>query len=437
MNSSQKFSYHAMLFFSSIIGVLVFASHTFSASETQVVFTVHAGDVARIDTPIVVELPKALIHAMNASPEGWTLKEMMGDEQRVTTSQLLASEPPQLAWVLNGETAAQAKRRFVYSNIATSAEKKSAHADDEGITVLDDNGQLEIRCNSKPVLQYHMAHVAPPAGADAKYGRSGYIHPVWTPGGAIVTDEFPPDHLHQDGIFLAYTKTAFEGRQPNFWDLLGGTGFVRHAEKLTVIEGPVCGGFRVRHEHVDNGVEGGKVALDEEWDVRVWKTTDDHSLPVFRFDITSSIRCASESPLELPTYHYGGMAIRGARNWVMDDVAMVTAAGQNRIDGNHARVPWVDLSGKIAGNDSSGWAGMSIFTDPQNFRFPEPVRLHPTMPYFVYTPSVLGDWSIEPGTMHVSRYHYLVHDGKLNFTETNRIGEEIAHPPQVDVAVVQ
>ena len=28
-------------------------------------------------------------------------------------------------------------------------------------------------------------------------------------------------------------------------------------------------------------------------------------------DITSRVSCAGESPLKLPEYHYGGMAIRG------------------------------------------------------------------------------------------------------------------------------
>lgn len=433
-----------MLFLTSTIGVMLFAANTFAASDTQAVFTVHAGDVTRIDSPIVVDLPAALIRSMKVSPEGWTLSEVIGKERHAVASQLLPGEPPQLAWVLAGETAAKATRLFIYTNIDSPAEKADDAAKDQGITVVDDESHLEVLSGGKPVLRYHMAHVAPPEGADAKYGRSGYIHPVWTPGGAIVTDEFPPDHLHQDGIFLAYTKTAFEGREPNFWDLLGGTGFVRHADKRGVTEGRVCGGFRVRHEHVDNGVEGGKVALNEEWDVRVWRTADDASQSVYRFDITSSIGCASASPLKLPTYHYGGMAIRGARNWVLDDVALVTAEGQNRIDGNHARVPWVDLSGKITddrggkdNNSGDGWAGITVFTDPRNFRFPEPVRLHPTMPYFVYTPSVLGDWSIEPGMTLVSRYHYLVHDGKLNSEAANRLWQDIADPPKVEMAVVQ
>src|SRR5206468_3991280 len=114
------------------------------------------------------------------------------------------SQAARLWWAASGTTAAGAKRTY-------RLEKGEAAAQ-TGITVIDSPAAVEARSGDKPLLRYNKAHVEPLEGVNPKYGRSAHLHPVWTPGGAIVTDELPPDHLHQSGIFLAYTKTEFEGR---------------------------------------------------------------------------------------------------------------------------------------------------------------------------------------------------------------------------------
>jgi len=73
-------------------------------------------------------------------------------------------------------------------------------------------------------------------------------------------------------------------------------------------------------------------------------------------------------------------------------------------------------------------AGIVLMTHPDNFRFPEPLRIHPTMPYMVYTPSFLGDWEIVPGRPHVSRYRFIIHDGELPPERIERAWRDFAHP---------
>jgi hypothetical protein len=48
---------------------------------------------------------------------------------------------------------------------------------------------------------------------------------------------------------------------------------------------------------------------------------------------------------------------------------------------------------------------------PDNFRSPQPVRLHPNMPYFSLVPQQLGEFAIEPGKPYVSRFRFVVTDG--------------------------
>ena len=59
------------------------------------------------------------------------------------------------------------------------------------------------------------------------------------------------------------------------------------------------------------------------------------------------------------------------------------------------------------------FTGIAILCHPENFRAPQPMRLHPKEPFVCYAPSQLGDWAIEPGRPYVSRYRFVVKDGKL------------------------
>lgn len=395
-----------------------------TAAEQAIRFLVESGISARSDCPITVALPEDVVEVAKI----WTLAELKDGERIPTPHQFLGRKQAVVAWILAGDTPAKTIRTFEFRK----PDKASQAGQDpkQLVTAVSEAGVLHLRHRGRPVFDYHVARVEPPEGIDSKNGRSGHIHPVWTPGGEIVSDEHPPDHPHQDGIFLAYTKTEFQGRQPNFWDLFGGTGFVRSGDVLERYDGPVCGGFRTQLEHVARHDGADTVALIEEWDVCCWNTGGEKS---WRFDLTSRIRCATDQPLVIKEYHYGGMAFRGGRTWIGDNVLFTTADGKTREAGNHTRVPWVDLSGTTGGKRS----GMTICTDPGNFRYPEPVRLHPTMPYFVFTPAVLGDWSIEPGKTHVSRYHYQVHDGDFQRDDADRQWAEISDPPRVAVRVTK
>ena len=378
--------------------------------------TVEAGKSPRKDTPVSLAVP-----GLPEEVPALRLVETTGGKATPVPSQLEPGTPPRLWWILAGETPAAGRRTFEW--------RAGPAVPGIEVRVTEAEGALEVRRGDAKILRYNAAHVPAPPGVDERYGRGAFIHPVWTPGGAVVTDQFPPDHLHQDGIFLAYTKTEFEGRRPNFWDLLGGTGRVRFAAREATTGGPVFGGFRVRHEHVDLGVPGGKVALVETWDVRVWNVGGEEA-GSWVFDLTSVLRTASGVSLKLPEYHSGGLAMRGARDWKGDRCRFRTSEGLDRPAGNHTRARWCDLSGRSGGR----WSGATLMTHPGNFRFPEPIRIHPDMPYMVYSPSFLGDWEIRPGADHVTRSRWFIHDGELRVEEAERLWGDFAEPPEVRAA---
>jgi hypothetical protein len=243
-----------------------------------------------------------------------------------------------------------------------------------------------------------------------------------------VTDQFPPDHAHQSGIFLANVKTEFEGRSPDFWNLLGGTGRVRFKQIKKITEGPIFGELIVEHEHVDHSAPvdsapNGKVAMLETWAVRVWNLNDPK--PAFWVcDITSQATCATSSPIQMKEYHYGGMALRGAREWIPANCRFLTSEGKDRIEGNHTRPRWCDLSGNVKDQP----VGITLMTQTKNFRFPEPLRIHPKMPYMVYSPAYLGDWDLVPGQSTLSQYRFLFHDGEIQTTDADRLSNDFCEP---------
>jgi hypothetical protein len=89
----------------------------------------------------------------------------------------------------------------------------SVHAD---VATKAEDGKIEISVSGKPVLTYHTETVAPPEGMDKVYARSGFIHPIHSPSGKVLTDGFPVGHVHQHALFSAWTRATFKHEVVDF-----------------------------------------------------------------------------------------------------------------------------------------------------------------------------------------------------------------------------
>lgn len=262
---------------------------------------------------------------------------------------------------------------------------------------------LSLTIDDRMALHYAVKPRLPPVGIDPLYTRSGHIHPLLTPGQELLTSEFPADHAHQHGIFHAWVNTEFAGRKVDFWNQPGRTGDVEHKQIVSQQAGQVFGEFTVEVQHVALNETGAKTpVLSELLTVRAWHLSDR-----FVIDLTTQQTCVADSPLQVLEYHYGGMAIRGRDDWLENPVAnFLTSEGKTRSDGNHTRPKWVAMHGPV----NSGTSHVAIMGHPGNFRYPQPVRLHPSKPYFVFSPPVLGEFSIDPGETYTARYRYFTAD---------------------------
>jgi hypothetical protein len=275
-----------------------------------------------------------------------------------------------------------------------------------------DKGLLHVTVGGAPVLDYRMDRDdVPRADIKQEFKRAGYIHPVFSPSGKIVTDDYPSNHVHHHGIWTPWTKTKFQGRAPDFWNMGAKTG----AEDFVALDrtwsGPVHAGFEARLRMVDLSAPSPVVALNETWRVTAYDVpVPAGRAPVRMFDLELTQTCATNDPLFLPKYHYGGFGFRGADAWngPGDAALFMTSEGiTDRIQGNDTRGQWCYLGGKLDGVI----AGTAVLGHPENLRAPQPLRLHPNMPYFSFVPQQLGDFAIEPDKPYVARFRFIVSDG--------------------------
>lgn len=265
-------------------------------------------------------------------------------------------------------------------------------------------GGLEVFVGEQPVLRYHTRVVPPPSGVDPVYARSGFIHPLFSPSGKILTDPFPVGHVHQHAVFSAWSRATFRHQTVDFWNQASKLGNVEHRAVLARHKD----GFTAHLQQV-SAKQG--PALDEIWKVRVEESRDP-----FIIDLETEQSCATSDEVYLHHYRYGGLAFRGSKHWNAEDeenfegpMKILTGEGiADREEGNHTAPRWLAVYGPVEGQT----VGVVYMDHPGNLRHPQPVRIHPTMPYFVFGPVVSGSVIIRPGMAYRARYRIITFEGE-------------------------
>jgi len=264
---------------------------------------------------------------------------------------------------------------------------------------------LRVYHDDQAVLNYWTTPQLPD-GLPEHYVRSGFIHPLHSPAGQVVTDGFPAGHTHQHGFFTAWTNTTFRDSFVDFWNTHKELATVEHLEVLETQKQDGYIGFKVRLQQ--RSLEHGPV-LREDWTVRVHDRKD-----VFVWDLRSEQTNITKDSLFLNKHLYGGLGIRGSKYWNEKDTLnflelaeFLTSDGLRGDSANHTRPEWTAIYG------TAGMAGIAVIPHPDNFRWPQPVRVHSDMPYFSISPVVEEGFVIAPGETYLSRYRVVAFDGKV------------------------
>jgi len=398
--------------------VVLACSGVVFGEEGVATIIVDAGGYDRVDTPVSVSLDGV---PLGPGEGAFMLVEKVGGETATYPVQLEAGSEPRLWFVVSGKTKAGTRRTFSLV--------KAGKAKWPGVTVAKTDEHLDLVHQGDKVLRYNHAIVPPPEGQDKLYERSGFIHPLWSTKGTVLTNIHPADHIHHLGIWMPWTHTEFEGKAVDFWNLKGGQGTVRFNRFLSATRGPVYGGFQAEQEHVVLKTdEGEKVVLNEVWDVRVFNVGG-RKKGYWIWDFVSTQRCVADSPLKQVKYRYGGFGYRATGEWDEGNAEYLTSEGKNRKNGHTTRARWCDTSGEI-----DGWEGITFYSHPENFQHPEPMRIWPEgQVFFNWAPGQATDWEMKPGVDHVFRYRMYVHDGKITVPAAERIWQDYAEPPKVTI----
>ncbi len=384
---------------------------TSEAAQKPVYITVAAGKIDRRESIVTFAVPK------NSKAKAYRLRDEKGN-----LLPLQVTAKGHATFVLP-ELKAGATKRYRLETVKDDAKA-------QGVQLAKEGDKLAISSAGRKVLGYQaQAGQLPSPDIKPVFRRGGYIHPVYTPSGRAITDDFPADHRHHHGIWFAWTKTEFEGRHPDFWNVGDGTGTVEFVALDETWSGAVYAGFKSRMRSVDLSASKPKPVLNEDWEVNVYRVGQGQTA-YSMFDVVVTQMCATTSPLLLPEYRYGGIGFRGHSEWLdKSNCVFLTSEGKDRSNGNGTRARWCHIGGRIGGE----FAGIAILDHPTNFRAPQPMRLNPDQPFFCYAPSVMGEWEIGRGQEYVSRYRFIVYDGEPDVAALNRYWDDYASPVQVTV----
>lgn len=295
------------------------------------------------------------------------------------------------------------------------------------IQVIQDDRAITIKADGKNILSYQHAVCDVPEGVDPLFRRGGFIHPLWSPAGQVLTRIQPPDHYHHYGIWAPWTKTTVEGREVDFWNLGSGQGTVRFAGVDFLRSGEKQGGFRVRQDHVElAGEKAPRTVLKETLEVRAGEAKVGGQT-VWVIDLASTFVNVLDSLVVLEQYRYGGgIGFRATEDWNKDNCRVLTSEGKTRQDADGSRARWCDVSG---GADRSG---ILFLSHPDNYQHPEPMRVWPDniLPtgdfFFEFCPIRHVAWTLQPQQPYPLRYRMVVYDGSLNAETAEELWKDYA-----------
>ena len=290
----------------------------------------------------------------------------------------------------------------------------------------------EVSVSGKPVLAYYVKNSLPPHYIDPSISRGGYIHPLYSPSGIPLTTHMDSSrHPHHLGVWSPWTNTRFNGNTPDFWNLPEGTAKIYVSDTLDAIQqGPVFGGLTNRHFYADITDNVPVMALNEQWELTMYQLPNENAYRMFDLNLEQSAN--TSAPLILPEYHYGGMAFRGHSDWNQpENVSFLTSEGYDRQTGNETRARWAAMWGNVDGKK----AGVAILSHPSNPRAPQPIRIHPETPYFVFAPIQLGEMIIKPGNPYQASYRFITFDGEPDTEKIDQLWQNFAYPPGIFVEI--
>lgn len=418
-----------------------------------------------ISKPVSVVLPNS--DKLNFNDKDIALYEITNQQEVYVDSQLEWGTKPILWFIPDKKLGFNAERNFVIkltdkvkinkeivqrnNEVNQRTEDKNKRAKDinqitqhinqraklkESFRLTKSDGNITIYKNNTPVLSYRYNDMYPPEGVDSLFKRSGFIHPLYSPNGQVLTRVQAPDHYHHYGIWGPWTLTHIDDREVDFWNLAKGEGTVEFVSFLSEVTGDIYSGFKVLQNHIDfNNGAGNQIALNEMLEVRVWNIDDN----VWIIDYTSTINTPLANGVLFDAYRYGGgIGFRATEQWHKDNSTILTSEGKSRVDADGSRARWCIINGATDVNEKQ--SGILFMSNPSNRQHPEPMRVWPMDAnegrgdiFFEFTPIRYEPWHIMPGQDYKLSYRMVVFDGEMSKETAESYFKSYANSPKIKI----
>lgn len=241
------------------------------------------------------------------------------------------------------------------------------------------SGQVDFFEQDCPVLRYNYRTVEPGevldqvAEGNRRYARprSNYLHPLYGPGGAVLTRDWSLDHPHHRGIYWAWPEVDFGQERGDLHALQ--RVFARPTGRVHLESGPVFAQVKAENLWL---WEDREPIVREEAILRAYRATARGRVVdlVFRFvALADGVTIARRE-----TSHYGGLNLRLATPQEQRITVHTDAPA------SAPRRAWSDLSGAFAGPESCGLTVLQYRDNPEYpgdwVQYPELSWVQPTFP---------------------------------------------------------
>jgi hypothetical protein len=286
----------------------------------------------------------------------------------------------------------------------------------QSVSLTQNENGVDFKLGDRVVLTYQTAIAKVPDGVKKDYEKSGFIHPITSPSGQVLSRIQPKDHYHHYGIWGPWTRATIGGREVDFWNLADGKGRVDFGEILSMKEAGGAAELNVRQNHLDlTAPESERLAIKEDLRIKV-KPTDQGRYSV---DYTTTISTPLEGGILLDDYRYGGgIGFRATEVWGDANSTILTSEGNDRKTADGTAAKWIIVQGET--KDKSGKSGILFLSHNTNKAHPEPLRVWPLGQYngegnvFIeFCPIRHESWALQKDQNYTLKYRMIVFDGEL------------------------
>jgi hypothetical protein len=387
------------------------------------VLIISSGDYDRVDTPIVFPCKLSQLGLTpKQAGDGWIHLKALGEGGSTLAEwepDAPGSDSGRLVFILPGKTPKGSKRTFRIAGTGP-------HNDPLMTATVVKDEHVTLSTGAVPLVRYNHGVVPQFPDKASPFDRACYFHPLWSPSGEMLTGDYNPDHAHHRGLWFAWVKAQAGDIKANFWEIQRGQGKTRNVGLTGKMFGNVFVGFTAKNE----SSSGGTVLLDETVRCRLYKCNQGETAV---FDVTIT-QAARDKDVTLGKIHYGGLGLRGRDEWDgkqnTQNVAVLTSEGKVRKDSNATNARWFDYTGSLP---KDGWGGVLVIDHPSNPRYPNRLRIHPTMCFGSSILVQTGDYTVRKGEPLVRRYRFVLHDGKPDAEMAERFARDFQSPPTVTI----